>query len=172
MTTLIELTDQLTRIEQAIETQENLEESEARLDALLSQQEETYDAYLDKLDSIVALIKSRKQWAKIRQEESKRMAALAQTDLNTVAWLEKMLQAHMDCKGTTRLRTKQFNLSSCQNGGNPPIKLDDISVDELPTEFVKTSISPDKEAIRKALEAGKKLDFARFVGRGRHLRIK
>jgi len=174
MTTLLELDSQLTALDNQIDSLEGeiTAELAQQFQELLDKKESTYEAYLTKLDNIAALIKSRKQWVEIREQEAKRMAKLAERDRKTVDWLTNYLQKHLECKQTTKLRTKRFNLTVANNGGKQPITVDDIDLRDLPQRFRKVAYSPDKEAIREALESGEALDFARFAERGTHLRIR
>jgi hypothetical protein len=58
-----------------------------------------------------------------------------------------------------------------KNGGVLPLIMS-ASPEELPQEFQKVTIEPNNEAIRKALDEGKELEFAQYGERGESLRIK
>ena len=70
-----------------------------------------------------------------------------------------------------KLKTSNFNLSICANGGNQPIEVN-ILPELLPAEFQKVEIKPNMETIREALKMGTSLDGVTLLPRGEHLRIK
>ena len=55
------------------------------------------------------------------------------------------------------------------NGGQQPLEIDE---DNVPYNYMKVIYEIDREKIRKDLESGKELSFARFLPRGKHLKIK
>ena len=102
MTTLLELDSQLTALDNQIEAVEGEITAELAIafQELLDKKESTYEAYLEKLDNIAALIKSRKHWAEIREQEAKRMAKLAERDRRTVDWLQTYLMKHLESQNS------------------------------------------------------------------------
>jgi hypothetical protein len=56
------------------------------------------------------------------------------------------------------------------NGGVLPLIVDEGK--QIPQRFTKVTIEKDNDLIRKALDDGEELDFARYGERGKQLRIK
>lgn len=94
----------------------------------------------------------------IRENSIKRMKA---------ALCTAMIETHHDDKNG--LQAGEFTLKVVNNGGKQPLK---VKTDEVPDSFMKVIYEVDNEKIRKALEAGEKLDFAYLEERGKHITIK
>lgn len=87
-------------------------------------------------------------------------------------WLEEQLQRFMTMKGYRKLPTnggRTFTL--CNNGGKQPVQYDEVAVTEVPVEHRKVTVELNKEAIRRDLEQGKELPYARLLPRGQHVRL-
>ena len=140
---------------------------------LLAEIDKTKADFYDKIDNILALIQSRKKWMQIRKEESDRLNKLIKQDENTIKFLNEYLLRHLQAQEIPKLRTKRFNLTVANNGGKLPVWIDSkLDPQELPKKYQSVTIEVNKKAIREALEAGEKLEFAGFSERGKHLRIK
>lgn len=70
--------------------------------------------------------------------------------------------------GVDKVRTTLHTVSIANNGGKQ--KLDIFGA--VSDAYCTIEVVPDKDKIRKALEDGKKLDFAMLCERGKSLRIK
>jgi hypothetical protein len=94
------------------------------------------------------------------------------TRQRTADWLKLRIKNYLDGTGQKKVLTNSgFAVTVVGNGGKKPMKLDDAAV---PPEFCKVipeQIVPDKDAIRKALEAGQSLPFAELQERGTRLSI-
>lgn len=135
--------------------------------------QETGDALDKKLDGYGALIREREALAAARKAEAQRLLDLAKTDENTVKRLKDRLQFFFENNGISKQETARFKFSLAANGGKAPVIIDgNYKPDEVPFSFQKQVVDFDKEEIRKALEAGDELSFARLGERGRSLRIK
>ena len=173
---LYELSDRLTELEGTIELLEGVD-IPADLHTfylnLLEELDQTKKDFLSKVDSILCLIQSRKKWLQIRKEECERLQKLIKKDQNTVDWLLLYLQQHLEKQGIKKLRTNKFNLTIANNGGKLPVVIDSkIDPKDLPRKYRNVIYSPNKNAIREALEKGEELNFAYFGERGKYLRIK
>ncbi|WP_036489161.1 siphovirus Gp157 family protein [Myxosarcina sp. GI1] len=147
-------------------------ELEVAFEDLLNRKDETEAAYFDKIDNIAALIQSRKYWIGVRQKELKRLSRLIRSDRHNLNWLQSYLLAHLQNKEMNKLRTKRFNLTVADNGGKRPMIIDDIPPSSVPHELCKIRLEVDRDAVRHALESGRRLRFARLASQGKHLRIK
>ncbi|GAC1456859.1 MAG: hypothetical protein NVS2B14_00110 [Chamaesiphon sp.] len=171
--TLLNLTEQLQNLDTLLDTIEGdiPPELQQAVDGLLGEKELTEDAIAQKLDNYCALIQNRLSWAEQRKREAERLAKLAESDFKTVEFLKSRLKLHLEQTGKTKTRTERFNISVCKNGGKQPLRFDDIKPEDLPEEFQRVSIEPDREAIRQALESGSSLPFAYLGERETHIRI-
>ncbi len=85
--------------------------------------------------------------------------------------IKRMKEAVMDTirlTGERKMKTEHFNLGLARNGGKQPMDVDE----NVPKEYIRMVEQPDNDKIRRALEAGEVLDFARLRARGEHLTIK
>ena len=140
---------------------------------ILAEIDKTKADFYDKVDNILALIQSRKKWVKIRKEEADRLNKLIKQDQSQIKFLNEYLLRHLEAQEVKKLRTKRFNLTVANNGGKLPIWIDNkLDPQELPKQYQQVTVEVNKKAIREALEAGEKLEFAGFSERGKHLRIK
>ena len=175
MSTLLDLDARLQELEKLVDSIDGEEipsELESAIANILVERDETNLDYLTKIDNIIGIIQDRKHWMQVRKLEIERLQKLIKTDENTVRWLSNYLLNHLESKDLKKIRTNRFNLSVAANGGKKPVIIDDVSVEEIPQEYQKVSLSLDKKKIRQALESGEKLDFARLEERGQHLRIR
>lgn len=87
--------------------------------------------------------------------------------------LERSLLEFLQRHGYSRLTTDRGRSISVRgNGGVAPVRLADmIDPATLPAEFVRVKREVDLNEVRKALEAGAVLPFARLDTRGVHLSI-
>jgi hypothetical protein len=83
-------------------------------------------------------------------------------------WLEFALAGE-----TFETEDKAVTIKTVKNGGLMPILFnEDVKPEDVPEEFTKIEYSYDNDAIRKALDAGELLGFAKYGERGTHLMIK
>lgn len=176
MTTLLELNNQLTELNDLLENLEGVEipaDLAGEVESLLNQRNKTQEAYLEKIDNYLGLIQSRKYWAQVRKAEYQRLKELVERDERTIQFLQTKLRTHLEGKGVKKLRTRRFNLSLCRNGGKQPIELNVETPEELPQKFQRIRVEPDMTAIREALEAGEDLSvIAHWKEKSSYLRIK
>jgi hypothetical protein len=103
--------------------------------------------------------------------ESKRLAARAEVNQNLADNLKERLQLALKTMGIKKLETERFTVSIAKNGGKAPMELKDAEVPDAYTTL-ETVVKVDRERIRKELEEGKELAFAKLGERGESLRIK
>lgn len=84
-----------------------------------------------------------------------------------------MLMQAAGIKG--QFKTETYTFAVVGNGGPMPLDVDDVDplvVAPTDPDLVVTTTTINKDAVRKRLEAGQSLPFARLLPRGQHLRIK
>jgi len=138
------------------------------LDELLQELEGKIE---DKVEAYCRIIRELELTQAARKEESDRIRKLADQDGNTVKAMKGRLMFFFGLQKINKLKTNNFNLSICANGGNQPIEVN-ILPELLPAEFQKFEIKPNMETIREALKMGTSLDGVTLLPRGEHLRIK
>lgn len=89
------------------------------------------------------------------------------TRTNNVKRMKEALMQVMDIAGVDKLPAGEYTIKIAKNGGLQPLVLGDV-----PDNYMKVKLEPDTEKIRKALNDGEDLSFARLEERGRHLNIK
>lgn len=74
---------------------------------------------------------------------------------------------------TFETEDKAVTIKTVKNGGLMPILFnEDVKPEDVPEEFTMIEYSYNNDAIRKALDAGERLGFAKYGERGTHLSIK
>lgn len=89
---------------------------------------------------------------------------------NNIKRLKQMIVKVMDELGVNDIQAGDVKLHVQNSGGVPPLIVDENAT--VPERFTKLTIENDNELIRKALNDGEELSFARFGNRSRTLRIK
>ncbi len=124
----------------------------------------------DKLDNYAALIRNLTLQAAARREEKERLDKRVRVDENTVARLKERLKMFFEMQGLRTVETRRYKLTLCNNGGLTPLKVE-AEPKNLPEEFQYWECSADTVKLRKALEAGTRVDGVQLMDRGKHLRI-
>lgn len=126
-----------------------------------------------KLDNYGIYIRELEARAEIRKAEAKRLDELATIDENKVKALKAFLLYVFTTRDIKKLETKRFSFSRTKNGGKAPLILNELTpISKIPTEFQTVVIQISKETVRKALESGQELSFAKLGERGENIRIK
>lgn len=125
-------------------------------------------AYNDKVESWLRVIKNLSGELTAVKNEADRMAKRAKTIKNNIDRMKSALLTSMEMTGHEKAGNT-LKASIASNGGALPLIVDDV---ELPDEYRSVEVKPNNEAIRDALDHGKKLPFARYGERGVHLNIK
>jgi len=145
---------------------------EGELDSVLDELLQELEGQIeDKVEAYCRIIRELELTQAARKEESDRIRKLADQDGNTVKAMKGRLMFFFGLQKINKLKTNNFNLSICANGGNQPIEVN-ILPELLPAEFQKVEIKPNMETIREALKMGTSLDGVTLLPRGEHLRIK
>lgn len=122
-----------------------------------------------KADNYAAVIKRLSGQYEVVKAEARRLSELQRAIDANIDRMKQALKDSMIAMGKDEIRTDLHQFKICKNGGKQPIEIDQ---EEVPDNFKKVILETDSEQIRKALEAGEELPFARFKERGTYLRIK
>ena len=140
-------------------------------DALNAHLEGLDAALEEKADDYAALIQSLNIRAEARRSEAARMRQLAETDMALADRLKQRLKEAMEATGKVKIETPRFKLAVAGNGGKQPLEVA-VEPTALPQEFQAVTVTANKDAIRKALEAGGTVPGCTLLPRGTGLRIR
>lgn len=172
MTSLYALTEEIRDIERVLDDADLTDEEQAAvIDRWLADTSEAID---EKVDNYCGLIREYETRCGARAAEAERLRELSISDNNKAKRLRERLFHCLDAMQITKpLETARFKVSIVRNGGSPPIEVDPIQPDELPSRFVRyPEPVVDKTALREALAAGEEFPWARYGERGRRLVVK
>lgn len=124
-----------------------------------------------KVEGYAKLIKTYEADIAAKKSEAKRLNDSAALDSKKVARLKEAVKNAMEALGKNKSGGQVLTVTLQGNGGVRPLIVD-VKPCELPPEFQKYKVEENSEAIRKALEEGQELDFARLGERSSSLRIK
>ena len=173
---LYQLTSKLQELEETIENLEGVDiPADVHLEylELLAEAEETNDKFIDKIDSILCLIQSRKRWLEIRKAEAERLNKLIKKDEKTIDWLQEYLKQHLEKIGKTKFRTNKFNIS-IRKASVAPLHLLIEDAKSYPQQYQKVTIEVDKKALKEAVINGdaEALKYAELGEKSTYLSIK
>lgn len=142
---------------------EEIETFNDTLEAVLGQIEVKADGYA----AVMSEIEGR---ANIVAKEINRLKAIEDRLVATQKRMKDRLKMAMEEIGTKEIKTDLHRFKIVGNGGLKPLDIDEGCV---PEEYMKKEVkmSPDKDKIRKTLESGEVLPFARLEERGTRLKI-
>lgn len=173
--TLFQISDDLHALANLLDESEGVIDNDLA-DAAIDQFLAELGAEIDrKVDNYCALIKELEAKAKARDEESRRLKALADSDANTAGRLKARLLNFFQIQGIQKVDTVRFEVARQNNGGSLPVIIDpklEEHPEEIPEGYRRVVFSPDHNAIRCALTGGHQFDWASFGERGEHLRIR
>ncbi len=162
MSTLFELTNEFNQLYE-LATSDEVDE-QAFNDTLegmmfeLEQKSEGYVHVLERLD----------MEAQKATEIADMMKHKADIRKNSIKRMKEMLLKAMNAAQIKKLDAGAFTIAVSKNGGKQPMIIDG----EVPDNFKRIIYEDDKELIRKHLEDGEVLNFAKLLPRGEHISIK
>lgn len=121
---------------------------------------EGYIAVLNRLDMELTACKKHEQEWKARKQIRE----------NAIKRLKKALTDTMVAIDKTEIAAGDVKIKLVNNGGLLPLIVDEDA--EIPDRFKKIIYETDNSLIRKALDNGEDLPFARYGERGKGIRIK
>jgi len=140
------------------------QEISARLAELDLAGREKIDAYGDYIQECMAGVKA-------CRDESRRLTNRARMLECRVRLLKQRAREYMNERDVRRIEGKRHTVMIQKHGGKLPIEVDDnIEPRNLPTDYQLIDINIT--AVRRALEAGEQLDWARLGERGEGVRVK
>jgi len=129
-----------------------------------------------KVDGYAALIAEFEARADRREAEAKRLAALVGADVARAGRMKDALKVFMQVNGYKRFETDRYRVSLVNNGGKVPLvvqpDVDPSQLDEQYQRVIPAKIELDRDAVRKELESGGDLVFAKLGERGQRISIK
>ena len=96
------------------------------------------------------------------------LLAKAKVRDNALNRMKDMMLKTMESAQVKKIDAGAFTIAVSKNGGKQPMIIDG----DVPDNFKRIIYEDDKELIRKHLEDGEVLDFARLLPRGEHISIK
>lgn len=137
-------------------------------DQLTEEQKETLDAYLNdlgsqeasKIDNFALFVRLESARAEALRAEAQRLSSRARTAENRIAYLKMRYMQAIEQSGLQGIKGSVYRLSI---RGTDVVKITDELV--LPAEYVrtKTTIEPDKTAIKAALKEGVEIPGAELA---------
>ncbi len=162
---LWELSEDLTNLDNAIfliSEDENItdEEKENLLNELFNQWLESEDKFIEKAVNCASYINHLEQLAELRKAEIKRLTALKNQVENQAKRLRSYLISHMMRTGKKKIEGVSCKLSLRKK---PPQLELNCEVEDLPQEYQRITIEPDKTAIKKFIKEHGNKDWARLT---------
>lgn len=169
MSNLYELSQEMAALDEALAQAENPDAPEVK--ALIERAMDLTTERKIKIEGCCRLIRELESRAEARRAEAKRLNERAQIAENAAERVKAFLMNAMHVMGIKKEDTEHFTVTVANNGGKLPMTIDDDKVPDAYTTL-ETVVKVDKERIRKELEDGQQLAFARLGERGHTLRIK
>ncbi|BDD42667.1 siphovirus Gp157 family protein [Streptococcus ruminantium] len=154
---------ELTGIFKQIAEMEGIDE-ETKLDTLESI--DWTEQFEEKVENTVKVIKNKEAEKKQLKEEIDRLTARHKSIDNDITRLKTGLQGAFEITGHDKVKTLLFTVSLAKN--QPSVVVDEKL---LPKKYFVITKKPDKNAIKKLLDAGKKVKGA-VLQESRSLRIR
>lgn len=101
-------------------------------------------------------------------KEIQRLSEQKKAMEKAIKTMKDRLKGAMELFEVKEIKTDHYTFKIQKNGGAQPMEI----TGDVPTNYNRVVYEVDKEKIRKDLEAGKKLKFARLLERGTNLRIR
>jgi chaperonin cofactor prefoldin len=123
-----------------------------------------------KCDSYVVIIKKLEAQVEMIDTELIRLEKNKTALTGNIKRMKSSVLDAIQLTGQRKMETDHFKLSIVKNGGKQPMEVDEI--EKIPQAYISMKPVADVEKIRKELEAGGELEFARLKPRGEHLGIR
>jgi hypothetical protein len=149
---------------------------EQHLDATTEQRDEKLASYCKLIRNLEARASVRQAEADTFRQEANRLDTLAEADLKAVEKLKERLKWFWQAHNLGKIEAGGFRIALQANGGVAPLQFtDDLKPEDADERFHKVipaRVDWDKDAVRKALQAGEGLTFAKLGERGYRIVIK
>lgn len=120
-----------------------------------------------KLDSCAVVMSHMDAHESMLDKEIDRLMAMKTAIKNNKQRMKDRIYALMVAMDKRKISTDLHSFSIRKNGGKQALEI----TGDVPDKFQKVIYEPDKDLIRKELEAGNELDFAVLKERGEYLKI-
>ena len=137
-----------------------LEDGEIEQEQVKSTLENVEDELEVKAENYAIIMKELDAQAKAIKEEEDRLAQRRKSLESNSKWLKEQLEYAMNLQGKRKFKTNLFSFGVQNNPKSVKLDVDSSLLDE---RFQKITITADKTAIKKALEAGETIDGAELV---------
>lgn len=162
MSTLFELTNEFSELYSMLTDPEaDLQCVNDTLDAVKGEIEVKASGY-------VAVLQQMEMEQQKAEELAKAFKAKADIRKNSIKRLKDAMKWAMLEMKTDKIDAGDFTIKLQKNGGKQPLQI----IGEVPDNYKRIVYEDDKELIRKHLEDGEVLSFARLMPRGEHISIK
>ena len=126
-----------------------------------SELNDTIDGYAALITDLENEAKQHKEEAKNLEKKANELKKSAETKRQRAKEIKEQLMEFLQSKKRKKLKTLRYELSLVRNGGKRPVILrEEIVATNLPKEYQRVSVTPDRTAIRRDLEKGKQLEYA------------
>jgi Siphovirus Gp157 len=161
----------LQKIEDLYHEQEDAGKTDPVIESLVLEFIETKEDLENKLDSYCSWINDLEAIAEAREREAKRIKDLAAANLRKADRLREAMKDALNTIGSKKIKTTRFDVSVRKAGGKPALLIEES--ENIPNEWLieKVVVMLDKEKIRKALEEGEYLPFAKLAEKKEYLNI-
>jgi hypothetical protein len=122
-----------------------------------------------KAEGYAKLIKNLAAEAEALKAEEARLYARRRVKENTIARMKQSLQLAMEAIDKPKIKTELFSFNIQANPES--VVIDTMDMENIPEEYRKVTIEPDKTAIKKALKDGAEFPFA-HLSQSKSLRIR
>ncbi len=169
MTNLLQLSTEAAALDDLLASVENPDTPEVQ--ALIARMLDLTAEREKKIDAYCGLIRELTLRADARKAEAERLSQRALQSEKLADTLKERLHLALKTMGIKKVETEHFTVSRVNNGGKIPLEVNDADVPDAYTEL-QTVVKIDVARIRKELEEGKALGFAKLGERGERLSIK
>lgn len=121
-----------------------------------------------KCDLVADTLTSMDSDMKALESEIKRLQNRKESLKHSIQLLKDVTKDTLLSADMSKLKTAKHTFSVCNAGGKQSLEI----TSEVPPEFCEIKLEPDTNKIRKALENGQNLDFAKLKERQQILKIK
>lgn len=152
--------------------EESVGEITPEIEALMDELIASTDAVNSKIDAYGHVIDRATKDAATIKERMAHLAARRKAAESKVRGLKQRMQYMMQQRGVNKIEGKYYTFARQNNGGQLPLLVDEVDPLELDDRFQTTTVALDKSEVRRALDAGEEIEWARYGERGESIRLR